>query len=178
MDMCCSKCYQCPSITLCAYNLVSQCQHWQLSACDLFWARKHARSHMRLAGSSKQLTPLGVVLNQWWGQLLLSSIQTPKGHNGVEPRVAYEQLLIATPCIDCLPFPFSLPFLMFHGSLPNKPVVLNSLFPDQHLEVPNQRFIKHFSMLITVSFIPLENWKYHKLKIITKSSAIWYSICH
>ena len=140
MDMCCSKCYQCPSISLCAYNLVSHYQHWQLSAQDLFWVRKHARSHMRVAGSSKELTPLGVVLNQSQGQLWLSSIPTPKGHNGIEPTVAHEQLLITTPCIDCLPFPFSLPFLMLPGSLPNKPVMLNSLFPDQHLKVPNQSY--------------------------------------
>lgn len=59
---------------------------------------------------------------------------------------------------------------MFPGSLPNKPVTLNSLFPDQHLKVPSKRVIRHFSMLITVSFIPLENWKYRKLKIITTTT--------
>lgn len=70
-----SKCCQCPSISLCACNLVSNRQHWQLSAWDLFWVRKHARSHMRLSGSSKELTPLGAVLSQWWTEVKDSSLQ-------------------------------------------------------------------------------------------------------
>lgn len=78
-----------------ACNVVSNCQHWQLSAWDPFWIRKYAKSQIRLAGSQGINSPgsspqpmIEVKDSSRSMGTTVSSEQTSRGDSGMRPQLS------------------------------------------------------------------------------------------